>query len=185
LRRRRGGELDLDLHRHDTTSERGAGKATLGSRVPTRTHGHLSILPLRERDTWATGPGASAQRPPGLKKPEESGPLERSETLFPPRGPLTVGAHPQPSATAHDTGRRPPAERAASLPGTAEGLPPPTHPHQTPLLPEAPAEILVPPPLCKDVGPPNQICRRASLLTLRRSENQTCFLRVAEARAAT
>jgi hypothetical protein len=51
------GDLDLDLRRQDTTSDRGAGKATLGSRVPTHTHSHLSTSPLRERETWATGLG--------------------------------------------------------------------------------------------------------------------------------
>jgi hypothetical protein len=118
-----------------------------------------------------TGPGASAQRLPGLKKPKKSGPLERSETLFAPRGPLMIGTHPQPSATTLDAGHRPPAKRAAPLPRTTGGLPPPTHPHQTLLLPEPPAEILVPPSLCKDVGPPIQICRRALPLTRQQSEN--------------
>jgi hypothetical protein len=55
---RRGREwLDLDLRGHLDTSENGAGEAKMASRVPRRTHIHLNISPLWERNEWACGLG--------------------------------------------------------------------------------------------------------------------------------
>jgi hypothetical protein len=55
--RRGGGRLDLDLHCHLDTSVSGAGEAKMRSRVPRRTHIHLNISPLWERNEWACGLG--------------------------------------------------------------------------------------------------------------------------------